>query len=47
MPKSTIQEEMLKEKIEVSLKEVHDTNVLNCIYQLIYFYVLDFRKRGK
>jgi hypothetical protein len=44
MPKNTIQEEMLKEKTEVSLKEVHDTNVLNCIYQLIYFYVLDFRK---
>lgn len=37
-------EEELKAKIELSLKEVHDTDVLNCIYQLIYFHVFDFRK---
>ena len=47
MQKNAIQEEMLKIKIRLALKKVHDMWVLKCIYQLICFHIFDFRKKER
>jgi len=32
-------EKELKEKINAALEHIHNTSILNCVYQIIYFYL--------